>query len=210
MQLIRYEAARQALAECKAVDEVKDIRDKAVAMQAYARQAKDTELMQNAAEIKVRAERALGEMIRQQKDTVGLAKPGPKSVDDVNRIPRLVDVGITKELSTRSQQLAAMPAEHFEAAIATARDTAQAVSTTHMLRLADEVQKTEALKAEIAQMKRDNSWKHARTALVECVGWFRVALENGLECHDEVAEEILRKMDELMNLKTQIERKITC
>lgn len=39
--LVRYDAACRAIAECKAVDEVKSWADKAAAMQAYGRIAKD-------------------------------------------------------------------------------------------------------------------------------------------------------------------------
>ena len=74
--LVRYYAARRAVAEAKAVDEVKEIRNAAIAMAAYARQAKDRGMEADAAEIRMRATRRLGEMLDQQKKTVGLAKGG--------------------------------------------------------------------------------------------------------------------------------------
>lgn len=75
--LARYDAAIRALADAKSVDEAKDIRDKAEAMRAYARQANNKQLEVDAAEIRLRAERRLGELLRLQHETVGM-NPGTR------------------------------------------------------------------------------------------------------------------------------------
>lgn len=125
-QLVRYEQAVRALAACKAVDEVKSWADKAAAMQAYGRMAKDKTMEVDAAEIRIRAERRLGEMIAAQKAATGLAKPGPKSVVTNDRSPTLADAGISKDLSSRAQKLAAVPEAEFEAEVGQWRDRVSA------------------------------------------------------------------------------------
>lgn len=120
MSMVRYDAAIRALAECKAVDEVKTWADKAAALQAYGRMAKDKTLEVDAAEIRIRAERRLGEMIAEQKATVGLNTGamgiGKSAVVTNDRTPKptLSDAGISKDLSSRAQKLAAVPEEEFE------------------------------------------------------------------------------------------------
>ena len=57
MELVKYERARKSLVEAVTFDEIKDIRDKAEALRLYAKQAGDTDLVNMAAEIKIRAER---------------------------------------------------------------------------------------------------------------------------------------------------------
>jgi hypothetical protein len=67
--LIQYDLACRALAQARSVDEVKDIRNKSDAMRHYARQAKNKDLEIQAAEIRILAERRLGQMLREQKLT---------------------------------------------------------------------------------------------------------------------------------------------
>jgi hypothetical protein len=119
-ELVKYEAAKHALSVAKSVDEVKNIHDVSAAMKAYAVQAQDRQLEIDASEIRIRAERRLGEMIKAQKDEGGLAKPGtkPSSVVVLDRTPTLADVGISKDLSSRAQKIASIPAPEFEEAIA--------------------------------------------------------------------------------------------
>lgn len=118
--LARYDAACRALAEAVAIDEVKDIRDQAMAMACYARQAKNRDLEADAVELRMRATRRLDEMRQAQKATVGLnkgggdhrvgKKPGAK--------PTLAEAGIDKNLAHQARQLGALSEQEFEQKVA--------------------------------------------------------------------------------------------
>lgn len=65
------------------------------------------------------AERRLGELIREQRETVGLNEGGrPKKTgsdeEPVSTQPTLASQGVSKKLSARSQKLAAVPNAAFE------------------------------------------------------------------------------------------------
>lgn len=132
MNLIRYDAACRALTECKAVDEVKTWADKAAAMQAYGRMAQDKGLEVDAAEIRIRAERRLGQLIKAQKEA-GLMNKGAAGIgksalpnEEGTHNPTLEDVGVSHNLSSRSQKLAAVPEAEFESEVGEWRDRVNA------------------------------------------------------------------------------------
>jgi hypothetical protein len=115
-ELVRYDAMCRAIAEAYEVDEVKDIRDKAIALETYARQAHNIENERQACLIRLRAERKCGELLKQ----IEMAKGGQPYQSDgaTGRTPTLVDRGISRDQSSRWQKLADVPADKFEAALA--------------------------------------------------------------------------------------------
>ena len=159
--LIHYDAACRALADAKSIDEVKDLHDKAEAMRAYGRQAKNKTLEIDAAEIRLRAERRLGELIGDQKHGGGLAtgaQYGGRAKIDGSRAepsiktPTLAELGIDKKLSSRAQKIAAIPEATFEAQMASWRERAAEMDeriTVNFIREHEKAQRREANQAPV-------------------------------------------------------------
>jgi hypothetical protein len=97
---------------------VKDIRDKALAFEAYAKQAKNTEAERRACEIRLRAERRAGQLLSGM-DRAGRGRPEKMSDDTtLSPTPTLSDLGVSRDQSSKWQQLAAVPEAEFESALA--------------------------------------------------------------------------------------------
>ncbi len=125
-----YDRACALIATVASVDDAADWRNKAAAMREYARQAKNLDLEIQCAQIRSRAERRLGQLIKAQKETVGLHKGGRPSEktchDEVQVFPvKLEDAGIDRNLSSRAQRAAEIGDVRFEALMTMMRQRAE-------------------------------------------------------------------------------------
>jgi len=132
------ERARQFLAQCRDVDEVKELRDKAETIARYQRSrsaAEDSGV--SAAVIARRAERRLGELVAElPKAPAGRPKEKNRSHAATNcKIPTLADHGITKSESSRWQAIASVPEKKFEATIAEAIEAKKPPTSAALVRL---------------------------------------------------------------------------
>ena len=64
-ELVRYDEMCRAIEACHAIDEVKDLRDKAMAFEHYSRQALDLESERKCIAIRLRAERRAGQLLKE-------------------------------------------------------------------------------------------------------------------------------------------------
>ncbi|MCP4592831.1 MAG: hypothetical protein GY842_19015 [bacterium] len=113
--LTKFNQLRSDLAKIATVDEAKGIRDKAEAMRVYYAQVKGgLEMQNNCAEIKIRAERRAGELLKAMEKHKGGRPSGNRSHDATG----LGDLGLNKSQSSRWQATASVPHKVFEGHIA--------------------------------------------------------------------------------------------
>lgn len=160
--LIRFNAARQALIAARTIDEVKDVRDKAEALRLYMKQAGESLEMQNdVAEIKLRAERRAGEILRDMekargaqgqfagRDSSGGFIVQPPETDP----PTYAEMGLNKTQAHRWQTIANMPEEAFEEHITRVKARNEELTTAGILRVAKDLVREE-VKQEIIEQGR--------------------------------------------------------
>jgi hypothetical protein len=141
--LALYDRMCTAIAECSRVDEAKDIRDKALALEAYYRQARNLDAEREAANVRLRAERRVGELLKElaraeTPNPQGIGGKSAKIDTSAHRTQQspyaaaLHDQGISRQAAHRFQNLAAIPQEDFERALS----GPEKVSTSSVLRAA--------------------------------------------------------------------------
>lgn len=159
--------ARSMLADAKSLDDILHIRDIAEAARVYAQAAKlGLENQNEAAEVKIRAERKAGEMLARMPKNEGVRLGGNTMLPPGNE-PTLSDLGIEKMQSSRWQTIASLPDEEFEEHIAETKAERKELTTASVLRIARENNKeNEPIKLPDDKYRviyADPPWKYGNT-----------------------------------------------
>ena len=115
--LPRYEEARRALEALHNVDDIGVVRDKAIALEEYAKVIKDPELLERAVRIKLEAWRNVGRVLREMRKAGELVKDGqrPRSSSPGTPSPKtLADQGVSKKKGAAAEKLVALPERQFQ------------------------------------------------------------------------------------------------
>ena len=143
--MLRDEAQKQ-LAQITTIETGVEYLNKVKAIETWAKAEKKDAILQNAiAEQKVRTQKILGGLLKQDIQHQGGRK---KTVDNNDRLS-LKDVGITKDQSSTFQKIASMPEELFEKEIAQAKDESNKrieLTTSRLLKAAKQYEKDTIIK----------------------------------------------------------------
>jgi hypothetical protein len=138
------------MADAISIDEVKEVRDQSEAMRAYAKQAKNKQLEVQAAEIRIRAERRIGELMAAQRADGNMATAGRPSqeigskTNPISKAPTLSEVGIDKKLADRARKYAAIPEGEFDGIVGEWREKVEEENkrvTVNLLAAGDKAEK---------------------------------------------------------------------
>ena len=102
-KLVKFNAMKYAVAECYSIDEIATLRNQAEAYRYALEQAKQSpEIIRQACEIKLRAERRAGQLLREMKKNQG-GRPLKNRSQLGTGLEKLKDLGISKNESSRWQ-----------------------------------------------------------------------------------------------------------
>ena len=128
-EIILWDKMKSAVMECHSVDEISRIRNQAEAYRYALKQAKESpDVIRKAEEIKLRAERRAGELLKETAKHGGDRKSKSRSQGGT-----LIEIGITKNQSSKWQKIANIPEEKFENFIEVQKE----LSTAGILRVAE-------------------------------------------------------------------------
>jgi N6-adenosine-specific RNA methylase IME4 len=117
------------------------------------------------AEIRLRAERKLGELLT----TTPRLHGRPKSVPDENTLPRLSDFGITRKLSHRVQRLAAIPEPDFDSWLRQAQHHQREITARLLLTICEQRQAAVRNRKRIVGGRVDDLGAFARNHKMGCI-----------------------------------------
>uniref|UniRef100_A0A6M3LAH4 Putative methyltransferase n=1 Tax=viral metagenome TaxID=1070528 RepID=A0A6M3LAH4_9ZZZZ len=151
--LIQVSKIKRMLAECTDLRQIKSIRDQAEALRQYAKVADESLDIQNSgAEIKLRAERRGGELLRameKAKGTRGQLSGGTTVVPPGNS-PTLADLGLSKNQASRWQKEAAVDEKTFETFVTETKEAEKELTTSGLLKLARRQEHAETVQAALS------------------------------------------------------------
>lgn len=146
--MIRYDAARKALAAALSVVQVKEIRNKATALLAYARQAGDLTLQNQAAELRLYAERRAGELLTTMEKSGERQAQKKGRPNYMYRRATLPELGISRVQSSKWQMMFRLVDDAtFESALARAKERGE-LTTAAVIRELKAVMRPPSLNAE--------------------------------------------------------------
>lgn len=147
--LVMVDRAYGQLCAAVAFQETRQIRNLAVAAAAFAREAKDTRLLDKATELRTRAERKAGQMLANSAATGERATQHGNVNQHTARVsieptPTLAQIGVTRDQSSKWQQVAALTDDEFEDALETTKAITHEISTPKVLRAVQQARKQPA------------------------------------------------------------------
>ena len=211
MEIALYDRMLHAIAECHRVDEVKDLRDKAMALEMYAKQARNDQAERNAADIRIRAERRVGQMLAELQRAApgdrGQGRPSENHVSSLDVIiPKseyaqtLEQVGISRQTANRYESLARLPDPSFEAAMR----KPEKPTTSGLIKIAEQEKPTPK-----KIMNPQSLWLWGRIRDLEMDGYLECSAKELIDpMTPAMRDEMERLIDSAIDLLTEIKEYI--